>query len=84
MTTKVKYMYCYRSGDVYFGFRVPPGAIVIAKNPDLTDHEWQERMTARCRHGYEPGVLLVPGIPEATTDDEAMNALVKFTEWCNS
>jgi hypothetical protein len=95
MTT---FLYCFKTGEAYFGPKVPHGAIMITKQtdyeaqvereiisnaPDPADVlTWRERMTARLRHGYEPGVLLVPGIPEATSDKEAMNALVKFTKWC--
>lgn len=33
------------------------------------------------RHGWQPGVLLVPGIPEAETKEGALDALLAFRDW---
>lgn len=33
------------------------------------------------RHGYELGVYLVPGIPEAANRADAMDALLDFVDW---
>jgi hypothetical protein len=34
----------------------------------------------RTATGYEPGVLLVPGVPEAPDEDKALEAVVRFVE----
>lgn len=75
MVTNMTYAYCYRSGEIEFGDDVPEGAISVLQG----DNDFvRERVTARARHGYRPGVLLVPGIPEAADEIEAERALTAF------
>lgn len=67
--------YAYRSGVIGFDRNVPEIAIEIAEG---TPKELRNTIGLLARHGYEKGVLLVPGIPEAETDAEAGDALERF------
>lgn len=83
--------YCYASGLIGFGNRVPSGALPIASGPEkkLVDF-----INSVARHGYStklvkgrptkiPGTecLLVPGIPEAADESAGYEALKKFCAW---
>jgi hypothetical protein len=83
--------YCYASGLIEFGKRVPKGALIIARGPEK---ELREFIEVKARHGYRtkviggrrtkvPGTgnLLVPGIPEATNQHAALNALHGWMKW---
>ncbi|EAN5774933.1 host nuclease inhibitor protein [Salmonella enterica] len=67
--------YCWASGLIEFGNTLPEGAL-----PIVTGSEKQVRdvVTVLARHAYN-GDLLVPGIPEAVSQDEAREALVRFS-----
>ncbi|EBW5286822.1 host nuclease inhibitor protein [Salmonella enterica] len=66
--------YCWASGLIEFGHTLPEGAL-----PIVTGSEKQVRdvVEVLARHAYN-GDLLVPGIPEAVSQDEAHEALVRF------
>lgn len=70
--------YCWRSGQIKIGRKVPDGAIAVLRGPAKFV---RDTMCVCARHGYRKGVLLVPGIPEADTDDEAEAALEAFIAW---
>jgi hypothetical protein len=82
--------YCYASGRIDFGHRIPNGAIVIARGPEK---ELRAYIEARARHGYPtryrgrqtriPGsdMLLVPGVPEALNQYRAAIALDAWLKW---
>ena len=55
--------YCWSSGLIEFGRRLPEGALLIADGPSRC---LRSAVTVCARHGYRPGVLLVPGVPEAS------------------
>ncbi|EIW7681366.1 host nuclease inhibitor protein [Salmonella enterica] len=67
--------YCWASGLIEFGHTLPEGAL-----PIVTDSEKQvcDEVTVMARHAYN-GDLLVPGIPEAADQNEAREALVRFS-----
>lgn len=67
--------YCWASGLIEFGNTLPEGAL-----PIVTSNEKQVRdeVTVMARHAYS-GDLLVPGIPEAASQDEAREALKRFS-----
>ena len=82
------FAFCYASGLIAFGRKVPDGAIVIAKGSAQPVREFIE---TQARHGYQtklvrgrhqriPGTdhLLVPGVPES--DTEAVK-LAKLSQW---
>lgn len=68
--------FCYASGHIRFGRRVPPGAILIATGGRLM----RKTVTVLARHGYDNKTLLVPGIPEAPNEPTKLAALAHF---CN-
>lgn len=81
---KEVYAYCDATGIIVFGTKVPNGSLPIIKGEDSVV---REIMGVMARHGYKnpdkPGedVLLVPGIPEAESQDEGMTALLAFKKW---
>jgi hypothetical protein len=83
--------YCFASGRIEFGKRVPKGAIPFARGEELALREYLEPLA---RHGYRtelvngrptkiPGTetLLVPGIPEASDQHAALDALHSWLQW---
>jgi hypothetical protein len=83
--------YCYASGLIEFGNKLPNGALPIAKGPAKKLLDFIEPVA---RHGYStrevdgrptkiPGsdCLLVPGVPEAPDQFTALNALQTFQSW---
>lgn len=73
--------YCYASGHIGFGPDVPTGALPIAKGKDQALHDF---ISAVARHSYDGETLLVPGVPEAETDDAKLDALLRFTQWISA
>lgn len=67
--------YCWRTGLIEFGSRTPRGALPIATGPGK---RLRAAISAAARHAYDPGKLLVPGIPEANSDAEALVAAKTF------
>jgi predicted ATPase len=72
------YAFCYRNGIIKFGPRMPKGALPLFHGGN---RPVRELTSAVARHGYKRGVLLVPGIPEAKNDDEALKACEAFVAW---
>ncbi|MFH1033700.1 MAG: host nuclease inhibitor protein [Pseudomonadota bacterium] len=68
--------YTFTDGVIQFSNRCPRGALPIAMCTDGA--RLREAVSAVARHGHEPGVLLVPGVPEADTEKDGMDALLKF------
>ncbi len=68
---------CYRSGEVFVSRRVPKGALQI-----VTGHGRRlNRVLGVCaRHAYDGKTLLVPGLPEADTDLQAVEAVRQFKQ----
>lgn len=70
--------YCYRSGEIEFGATVPEGALPLGKARGA--RKLREIVTVAARHAYDGKTLLVPGIPEADTDDAAAAAYRYFRD----
>ncbi len=83
--------YCYASGLIEFGRKMPSGALPIARGPGA---QLRDFIDAKARHGYKtrkvrgrvtkiPGTdcLLVPGVPEAPDQLAAVDALLAWREW---
>ena len=73
------YAYVWASGLIQFGDVVPDGAIKIMAF--VSEPAAREFIEPKARHGYEPGGLLVPGVPEAVDGDHALEALGLFRDW---
>lgn len=71
--------FAFRSGQIKFGNSVAPGAIQICSGNAKIVHEV---VLGIARHGYGRAVLLVPGLPEATTPNAAASALTAFAIAC--
>ena len=74
-------VFCFRTGVI--GFRenpadIPRGSITIAVGES---EALKHKVSACARHDYDGVTLLVPGVPEADTDQEAYDALVRWTRW---
>jgi len=68
--------YCDRRGVIKTGSRIANGCLPIADDPDRA--LLREMVEALARHAYDGRTLLVPGIPEAETEQEALTALLAF------
>lgn len=86
MTATSYRAYAWRSGaiDVSNG-RTPKGAIKLvtfrSRRAALVGTRVIE---AIARHAYDGTTILVPGIPEADNDDDALNALLRWSERLSS
>lgn len=69
--------FAFRSGVIDFGDVVPDGAIVIAKGYPRRLRLIVEK---NARLAYDGVTLLVPGVPEESNDDLALDALIAFSE----
>lgn len=70
--------FCFRDGRIEFGTSVPEGAMAIMTGPAS---EVENEITPKARLAWDDRTLLVPGIPEARTDQDAKAALDRFVEW---
>lgn len=78
--------WCWASGLIEIGDALPPdtpeggGAIEIARGPR---YALKGQMSAVARHGKgaSVGKLLVPGVPEADTEDAKFEALMRWLAW---
>jgi hypothetical protein len=73
--------YAFRSGLIGFCENVrsiPAGALPLARHPRGV---LRATISALARRGYD-GSLLVPGVPEATTSADALDALCRFAQEC--
>ncbi|GBR20499.1 hypothetical protein AA105894_2572 [Asaia spathodeae NBRC 105894] len=74
----IMYTYCYRSGEIDFGTVVPEGALPLGKARSAK--RLREIITVTARHAYDGKTLLVPGLPEAKTEDAAVAAYRYFRD----
>lgn len=73
------YAYCWRSGVVRFGRRVPGGALEILRAPKGS-RTLKKAVRPWCRLAYDNKTLLVPGVPEAADENAALDAVLKFAK----
>lgn len=80
---KILTMYCWASGKAVFTYGdIPEGALIVAKSkPGEPPLKWRKRMAIKCRMAHDNKTLLIPGIPEAETQAEAIIALGRFADW---
>ena len=71
------WIYSWRSGVIEFGGSLPEGALPICPNTV----ELRHKVHARARLAHDGNSYLVPGVPEADTDDEARRAVEAFCAW---
>jgi hypothetical protein len=68
--------YCFQSGHIAFGARVPEGALLIAKAPPKVLRPIIEALARLSRTDNK--TMFVPGVPEADNDTKRLNALSEF------
>lgn len=71
------YAYCYASGEIEIGARVPDGAVAVGKG---RRRDVERAVQAAARHGYDGVTLLVPGVPEARDQNEGIQAAMRFRD----
>lgn len=69
--------FCWRDGRIEFGRRSPRNALPLATGPL---RRLRGIVCAKARHAYDGSTLLVPGVPEAETDTDALSAAVDFSK----
>lgn len=72
--------WAWASGLIEIGDAVPDGAIKIAEGP-MCELKVQVGVLARHGRGRGAGQLLVPGIPEAGTEQAKGDALANWLAW---
>jgi hypothetical protein len=78
--------YCWASGEISIAaecedLELPEGVITFARG-EL--HELIRRIETRARHSYDPGLFLVPGLPECDDrEDRGLQSkrVAILTEW---
>ena len=69
------FIICWRSGEAQIVDRVPKGALNLAYGQR---GELEDILGVVARHGHDGITMLVPGVPEASTDAEALEAVSSF------
>lgn len=67
--------FAWRSGIIEFGNRIPDGALPVDHG---TERSVRGRVGVLARHAYDGKTLLIPGVPEAGSDNEAFEAWQRF------
>ncbi|ASE54566.1 TPA: hypothetical protein UNJ94_000082 [Stenotrophomonas maltophilia] len=73
--------YCWANGQIGFGTSVPDGAIFIAEGSGA---QLRKVISVVARHGkgLMQGMLVVPSVPEAETQQAKGDALGLWLAWC--
>lgn len=71
--------YCWRSGQIEIGDAGdhPEGTIIIARGSRAA---LEEVIELWARWGYQDGVYLVPGLPEATDEEDVVGVLMRWID----
>ena len=69
-------VFCFRSGVIGFGSSTPSDALEIAST--RKSKALREIIEINARHAKTGDTLLVPGIPEANNEEEALDACERF------
>jgi hypothetical protein len=75
MGEKTLAVFCDRSGVIGFAHRAPKDVLVCGRGPAK---HIRKAASVVARHGYDGKTLLVPGIPEAASDEQALEAAAWF------
>lgn len=73
--------YCFASGEIQLGKRVPGGAVVLVTGPRS---ELKREIDVVARLAYDNQTQLVPGLPESRSVESAIKAVVAFVKWAKS
>lgn len=72
---KLAFIVCWRSGQAQTVDHVPKGALCLARGDR---GELDHILGVVARHSYDGKTMLVPGVPEALSDEEALSAAEHF------
>lgn len=69
-----------RDGVIVFEPNADPslGRLPVGHATSKDAKRFEKIVRVNARHGYDGVTLLVPGVPEADGDDDAMDALLRF------
>lgn len=67
--------YAWATGRIDFGRKMPDGALLIASAPAK---KLRGVISVTARHAYDGKTRLVPGVPEAASGNEAVDALLAY------
>jgi len=70
--------FCWAEGNIEFGRSTPEGALEIASAPAT---RLRKTITTTARHSYDGKILFVPGVPEAESGREAVDAVITYCNW---
>lgn len=70
--------FVYRSGEIGFNERLPDGAIPITNSK--YSNKLKKAVEANARHSYDGKTLLVPGVPEAKSESDALLSVDYFRD----
>ena len=73
--------FCYRSGQIHFGPRLPQGTIPLAMGPAA---QVRAEVAALAQPAGDGKTLLVPGVPDAADATRALAALLRFGDEINA
>lgn len=73
-------LFVWRSGEMGVGARERRGTIPIAIGPR---EALRKLIAVRGRLAYDNKTWLLPGIPEANSEAEALAAVDRFIHWCD-
>ena len=66
---------CWRSGEAEIVSRAPEGSATLMTGPRS---QLEKLLSVHARHAYDGKTLLVPGLPEATDEKQALWAVDLF------
>lgn len=70
--------YCWRGGKIQVGKRCPERALPLFRG---SEYRLRKVVSATSRHSKDGKHFLVPGVPEATTANEAVDAVIAYRDW---
>ncbi|HEU6436108.1 MAG TPA: host nuclease inhibitor protein [Nitratidesulfovibrio sp.] len=70
--------YCMRSGRIRVGKRCPKNALPLFRG---SAYRLRKLVCATSRHSYDGKRFLVPGVPEAASSNDAVDAVIDYQDW---
>lgn len=76
----MKYAYCHRSGEITISdTELDTGLLFLGSGDD----DFVTRLKIRARHAYDGKTYLVPNVPEAANEEDAVTSVHYFKDWVN-
>ena len=75
----ILYAHCFRTGEIKISRkRDEPGMLLVGSGPGK---ELREKVSARARLADDGHTMLVPGLPEAESEKDALDAVNSFGDF---